>query len=402
MPVRAAITALTLPRPWRQFPQFTLDLTHPETGAPLDRVCLIGPNGTGKTTLLYLLQSAARIPGIDWQSDVAPTLSWTAPDQQGGVRWISVEAPPGYRVLRAAVLEHGGPMPNTSLDAALKFQPQHRRHLVSAATLDQMWTALVWLVNRRESDRREFELRPENLQRTKAQLLEEFDRTNPPVLDRLAQLWDRILRPAGLYFDVGGARLPVQLRDNLVAHIVHRGSNKPVRYDELSSGTRDYLFRLGHVFLLYAGLPRADTVVLVDEPENSLFPDLRLDLVDTYDEIFSMPDVGPTQAFFATHDPLIAAQFHPWERVVLEWGPDERVRFRRGVAPKGDDPNDLLRKDFGLAHVMGREGRRAWDRYMALRREAREAADPDARIDKAREAAELATQYGFEPPRAEG
>ena len=54
---------------FRQFKNFTLDLTYPKghvkAGLPLDKVCIIGQSGTGKTNLLNLL-FLMRMPG-EWQ-----------------------------------------------------------------------------------------------------------------------------------------------------------------------------------------------------------------------------------------------------------------------------------------------------------------------------------------------
>ena len=41
---------------FQQFKLLDLDLTDPQTGQPLDKVCLIGRNGTGKSTLLRIVK----------------------------------------------------------------------------------------------------------------------------------------------------------------------------------------------------------------------------------------------------------------------------------------------------------------------------------------------------------
>lgn len=48
------ILKLIIPN-FQQFRNFELDLTHPETGEALEKVCLIGTNGTGKSTILGIL-----------------------------------------------------------------------------------------------------------------------------------------------------------------------------------------------------------------------------------------------------------------------------------------------------------------------------------------------------------
>ncbi len=48
---------------YHQFKDFELDLTypagHPKAGKPLDKVCIIGQSGTGKTSLLTKLAKPA-------------------------------------------------------------------------------------------------------------------------------------------------------------------------------------------------------------------------------------------------------------------------------------------------------------------------------------------------------
>lgn len=48
---------------FQQFEDTVLDFTDPATGQAADRICLIGANGTGKSTVLRLLdQLVANLP----------------------------------------------------------------------------------------------------------------------------------------------------------------------------------------------------------------------------------------------------------------------------------------------------------------------------------------------------
>jgi predicted ATP-dependent endonuclease of OLD family len=40
---------------FQQFEDLELDFTNPKTGEPLDKICFIGRNGTGKSTILQIL-----------------------------------------------------------------------------------------------------------------------------------------------------------------------------------------------------------------------------------------------------------------------------------------------------------------------------------------------------------
>ena len=41
---------------FEQFQDIELDFTNPETGEPLDKICFIGSNGTGKSKLLHIIK----------------------------------------------------------------------------------------------------------------------------------------------------------------------------------------------------------------------------------------------------------------------------------------------------------------------------------------------------------
>ncbi len=444
------IRKLYLPN-FQQFRGCIVDLTDKD-GRAADRICLIGRNGTGKSTLLRLLDAYLRsdelpagigleverdgrhifLPGPSarfqaWSLDITAAridhqallacdsidAIMTRLKSDGAVRymWDGSERVLSGRELVAYCpadpARSGGSgtnpdgHPETNLNAALELfrtrLPFH--HEISDERVAEMWKILVYLVKKRESDRQSFETRPESLHKTKAQLIAEFDATNPPVLEALGELWNRILEPAGLELDIEGAKLPVQLTDNLEAYIRLRGSKQRILYSALSTGIRNFLFRIGHLFLLYFNRAIDRGFVLIDEPENSLFPDFLFDLMNVYEEILrDRSGRTTTQLIVATHSPIVAAQFEPAERIVLEWTADATVTAGKGTAPKGDDPNDLLRKDFHLGELMGPEGVRNWQQYLELRKRIRHAAEAEKPALVA-QALEIAERYGFEPPR---
>jgi hypothetical protein len=203
-------------------------------------------------------------------------------------------------------------------------------------------------------------------------------------------LWNRILTPAGLEFDYKGAKKPVQLNENLEAFVRLRASGQQLHYNALSTGIRNFLFRLGHIFALYFGRDIKRGFLLLDEPENSLFPDFLYDLVDIY-----LKAIRNTQFFVATHNPIIAAQFRPEERVILEFDEQGRVTPRRGTTPVGDDPNDLLVKDFEVRSIYGREGLAKWERFLEVRRLIKNASDPAARRALIDEYMQIGNAYNF-------
>ncbi len=418
-------------RGFQQFQDTVLDFTNPETGEVADRVCFIGRNGTGKTTILRALDGL--LQSLPKPSHVGTEASYVI--EYGQRRLVQVTTSQGKRrsewrdvtgdvaleerVLRnesnqSTMVDLGGPLrcdlivvqrvdvlvnqgpnldgvPETSLSAALGLMRDFPiRHEVSDAAVTEMWRLLVYLVKRRESERQAYEVLPENINKTKANLITEFDAVNRPVLEGLASLWNRILEPAGLEFDVAGASIPIQLNENLKAYIRHKASGDVIAYSALSTGIRNFMFRTGHLYLLYFNRVVERGFVLIDEPEDSLFPDFLFELTAVWEEILKG---SSTQLFVATHSPIVAAQFEPWQRIVLEWDGHGHVTAKHGRAPKGDDPNDVLRQDFDLPELMGPAGVDAWRRYLELRDQV-DSGGGD-RHTKIEQMADLARRYGF-------
>jgi predicted ATPase len=86
--------------------------------------------------------------------------------------------------------------------------------------------------------------------------------------------------------------------------------------EEWSTGTKQMILNTFPIFILvdYLG------IVLIDEPENSLFPDIQRTLIKTYRNL-----APEAQFFFATHSPIIASQFEPWEIVELKFDENGNV-----------------------------------------------------------------------------
>ena len=289
-------------------------------------------------------------------------------------------------------------VPKTSVNEALSLNQNFPNYNeVSSEKINEFWKLLVYNLRKRAEDRDNYENLQENLTKTKQQLIAAFDLMEPKVLTHLNLLWKKILDKAGLYFDVDGASNPYQLLDNLKAYIRLKSNNQHIPYNQLSTGIRNYIFRIGHIFSLYFNREIDLGFLLVDEPENSLYPDFLFELVETYQEIIiDKRGQNNTQLFFATHNPIIAAQFQPYERIILDWNEDGFVSVRKGVSPVGDDPNDVLTNDFELTDLMGAEGREQWKKYVALKTTLANTKDKENRFKLESEINKLGTLYNFE------
>jgi predicted ATPase len=328
-----------------------LDFSEPATGAPMSRICLIGPNGTGKSTVLNLL--AGKLRG----APLLPNINvHFAPDQPSPI--LTLWSPPDSE--QAPTPEAMG---QATLGAARKlgeigsFFPIHQ-----GATQD-FWLRVLASIHQRDASWLTLLQAPASGERKVSDLRQEFEVAHPDALQELAALWNRILEPGGLEFDPESVRKPVNQEDRLEAHIRLKETKQPLPWNALSTGIRQFLFRIGHIHMITRRFPEQSGVLLMDEPEASLHPAFLYELIDFYQQ--AAPGL---QIIVATHSPIIAGQFSAHQRFALDFDSKGFVTVRRGRSPEGDDPNDVLTNDFGVESLGGQMGEAAWARYFELDR----------------------------------
>ncbi|MCB9231532.1 MAG: ATP-binding protein [Bacteroidia bacterium] len=426
---------------FQQFQDTYLDFTDPETGEPAEKICFIGPNGTGKSTILELIstiiRSGSAIKGIKipyllvefrlknrkiicfysennpmmgnsvlglthaayFKENIKNVADWKnkllVEKRQGFFPTFRDEIIPFlikgseldelrndltfsenstdlliYSPCESSKNSHIeiSDVPETNLNHALDlFEHFPYYHIVSGETANEFWRLLVFLIKKREKDKLDLQSLSENQDKTIGQFEKEFDNGHPNILDVLGKIWNKILAPANLEFDIDGAKKPIQLNDNLKAYIKVKSTGNGLQYNQLSTGIRDVIFRIGHMNSLYFNREIKRGFLLVDEPENYLFPNFLYGLIDSYLEMVrDINNENNTQLFMATHSPIIAAQFKPYERIILNWESDGVVTAKKGKAAEGDDPNDLLLIDFNLPQLMQKKGQEMWKEYLNL------------------------------------
>ena len=458
---------------FQQFEDLELDFTNPKTGEPLDKICFIGRNGTGKSTILKYLYQIIHNIGLEIFTPL-PFLLTKIKVQDNYFYTLHLKgdflyAPPSQNRYGKVLVFHSeidtenkdwmldfdtirdkktfdlklvryakyllnldevtkfnqSINLNSSLSNLIIFSPAESlqnqylnindvpeanlndslalykafglTHIVSNAKINEFWTLLIYLIKKRENDFREYESQEENQNKTVKTVKEEFDRVNPKILNKLSEIWNKILNRAGLEFDVANASNPVQLTDNLKAYIVNKSTKKTIPYNALSTGIRNYIFRIGHIYSLYFNREVKRGFLLLDEPENSLYPDFLFDWMETFLEIIKDKNgENNTQVFISTHNPIIAAQFEPYERIILEWDENAHVISRKGKSPVGDDPNDILTNDFELKNLMGKEGLAMWDHYVDLKKKLRHAISKEDKEKIISEMNRIGSDYNFD------
>jgi energy-coupling factor transporter ATP-binding protein EcfA2 len=450
---------------FQQFENFQLDLTHPDTGEPLEKVCLIGPNGTGKTTILnmvlWILRSVSEMPvlpppiGFDalhgfqqsLVSALASQITFLAlkvhADQQNFFVHIPLQNPLTLAFYGEAIEEHDEwksfwtGSPGSSLESlcssfrryesmvlnlsgsndVIIYEPADQAlsllqdppqaplnevlhffkgfpvyHSVSVAEASNFWKVLTYLAKKWESDYLSFLDEPENRDRTIRHLEAEFSQSHQKILPKISELWNPILHKCALELDLETASIPVQLTDSLLAYVKSKNTGEQLSYNQLSSGIRQYIFKLGYIKSLYFDRQIKRGFLLIDEPENCLYPDLLYDLMDDYWSI-----IENTQTFVSTHSPIVAAQFEPYERFHLDFDDRGYVTATRGVSPIGDDPNHLLYRDFQVRSIYGKKGLEKWNRYLELRRLIPKTPDPETKRSLMQEYLAIGNAYNFDP-----
>ena len=179
--------------------------------------------------------------------------------------------------------------------------------------------------------------------------VENWKSNNINPLIEFSEKFNSILEKINLDVDLVNTRNIVPLHNKI------SGENIPIQ--NTSTGTKQLLLTA----LLLFKLETKDSIILIDEPERSLYPDMQMELMDYYQNL-----APEAQFIVATHSPFIAAAFEPEERFILYFDESGKVAVRRGESPIGDDPNDMLHKDFGINYI-NKYGQEKHQEYIDLK-----------------------------------
>ncbi len=204
-----------------------------------------------------------------------------------------------------------------------------------------------------------------------------WQKENPNTLELFAQKFNPILEKLNLEVDI--------VNTEYVIPIKNKKNDKVIPIQNTSTGTKGLLLS----FLPLFKLDTKDAIILIDEPERSLYPDMQMDLMEYYQNL-----APEAQFIVATHSPFVAASFEPEERFILYFDEDGKVAVRRGSSPIGDDPNDILKNDFGINYY-NKYGEEAYKKYIKLKEEVAKESDPARKRKLLLETVKLGDTYNF-------
>ncbi|MEM6916944.1 MAG: hypothetical protein AAF491_10295 [Verrucomicrobiota bacterium] len=336
-----------------QFQQFRLcdlDFTDPSTGRSLHRICLTGPNGCGKSTILAQIYHAVDPEMLplavdeDREANALILVKYGLGAQsvylaRNGLRlgasgskftWFSddIENSPGW----PAFLEKGmgfhefddqfedyAVNPDDSLtapdSATAWFSPN--MDLVNSSPADDLREMIDSLGEQRSHLFHEFLRHPDNRNETVSSVEDLFEQAFPDPLVSISNAWERVLTPANITFSREGQ-----------GGLLSTRTGERILFSSLSPGLQRFLLRTGHLRLLKLENRHDRSLYVFDEPENGLGEDLASSLLE--DAIGH--GIGPeAQTFVATRSPSLVRTFTEAETFRLLFDNADGIRLDRDL-----------------------------------------------------------------------
>tara|TARA_R110000850_G_scaffold6593_10_gene25471 strand:+ start:995 stop:2251 length:1257 start_codon:yes stop_codon:yes gene_type:complete len=392
----------------QQFQFCDLNFTHPNTGEVLNEVCLLGANGTGKSTILAHLYHSIDPSTFPLATDASAAgdsliltqfiigdetvfqarsgaadayskghVSWFSEDIEESKRWNTLsEKPMGYKKFIKQFSNHKLSRKESPAlpDSALAFfSPQIA--LVDSCPAEDFYQFLHARRCERRDQFQAFIQEDENRNRTVAEVESDFEKNFPNPLQTVKGLWNHILKDLSIEFSPG--------QDPPITSIQ---SGEEVTFYALSPGLQSYFLRIALVFCQYFNRLDRRGFVFLDEPECGLNPELSVAQVQFFQPL--QPD-RPGQFFVATHQAEIAIQFEPENLINLEFDTDEgwvrpaAIEFEIDVEAEEEAENEAEENqpqdEESIPAPSTKKG--TISRYAQLKREIRDTDDQDKLAD---------------------
>lgn len=421
---------------FRHLESLDFDFTYPndyhdknKIGKPLDKICFIGQSATGKTGLLELVFDSINYAleleliegkislrtknfgvdfdinfGVEYFSKIGEKISYNGRvyeyNNRGGVVQSLIKSADSKNrfYFKANLISDKNVeiFAKNPIDLIEKYTSEidkiklfergnqfiKRKYIFDDNVEESIWLFIIneILEYRKNFTQKMSELIHKGLLADTRKLGTEFDKwqkANPNTLIAFAEKFNPILKKLNLEVDIIDTAFAIPIRNKRNEEII------PIQ--NTSTGTKGLLLS----FLPLYKLETKDSIILIDEPERSLYPDMQINLMEYYQNL--APDA---QFIIATHSPFIAASFEPEERFVLYFDDSGKVNARRGSSPIGDDPNDMLKNDFGVNYY-NKFGEEAYKKYLKLKEDLEKEKDPTKKKKLLLETVKLGDTYNF-------
>jgi len=382
-------------RNYKQFSNLELDLTypkgHPKAGKPLDKICIIGQSGTGKTNILEIIRDKQHTTEVktvfieDKNSNSEKIYFSSVEKYSNKIKQKSMKMSSSDKKLleeledekKRLVFEELKEIPSnsssslnrdfekitgrlSSLSSLSGFYEESaviKKHkLINSAIreIEEKYTTEEIVTNYNsdiiELDENSWKLLEETIENYDIERLKYRDRLSNKLLNiqnyskddfkKEIKEWEN--KNENILENISDKLNSILTKFNLKLHKIDKNqttyndltiedlsNGNIIEYNNLSTGTKNLIA----TFIPLKIYSPQDSIILIDEPEMSFYPDIQRQLTDLY------TDIGENnQLIMATHSPLIASSFEPWEVVELKF--DKNNQIYREKYYEGDDHVD--------------------------------------------------------------
>jgi ABC-type lipoprotein export system ATPase subunit len=336
---------------YKQFTDLTLDLTYPKghekEGQPLDKICIIGQSGTGKTNLLEIIRDKKNADGIKtvflkeedssfgkiYFSAVEKSINSKTSNNKISVEDKKIIDDLQRTSHKLLITDNGdyetSSWQHQSIHEAIKsIEKKYNSIIQSKDNIKKLfinindsesWSLLKEKINNYDVEKSKYTRKLSNklvhyTEYSKENFILDIKRwegENENILEKIADDVNRIINKFNLELKIDE---DTNSYEELLIKDLSNGNI--INYEDVSTGTKNLLSTL---IPLHIHKPK-DSIILIDEPENSFYPDIQRELTDLY------MNVGENnQLIMATHSPLIASSFEPWEVVELKFDKNNQI-----------------------------------------------------------------------------
>ena len=336
---------------YKQFNNLELDLTYPKghlkEGKPLDKICIIGQSGTGKTNILETIRDKkndeeVKVSLFEEENSESEKIYFAGVEKyikykNGNLSNTEVTLIEGLKKERKNIEIRG----ISSLGGIEKFEKTLQEIDTKISKIEQKYTSSLLKRQKAEKfikiDESAWELLETKIANYENERLkfmdslsnkllnieeyekkdfknemQEWEANNENIAEKISDKLNTIL----IKFNLQLTKIDKNQKSYNDLTLKDLSNGNIIDYDKLSTGTKNLIA----TFIPLKIHNPKDSIILIDEPENSFYPDIQRKLTELYMEVGEN-----NQLIFATHSPLIASSFEPWEVVELKFDENNQI-----------------------------------------------------------------------------